>query len=213
MSERAGEGGERPARRFLRLALSRASRGSGSPANFYNRRTSVQPIPNLSGVLDPLRWALIGGIALRAYAPERMTLDVDIVIHERDAPAARQAFIAANYRIIAELAIGGFSAREPCPDAMPVDVIARKDPWLEDALSAPCRDRAGHPVLARPYLTLLKLQAGRTQDLADVQRLLATTPAAERASTRNLIERHTPDLVEDYDALITLADLEFGDDG
>ncbi len=210
MPEQAGEE-ERLARRFLRLALSRASRGSGSPTNFYNRRTSVQPIPDLSGVLGPLRWALIGGIALRAYAPERMTLDVDILIHERDALAARQAFIAANYRIIAELAIGGFSAQEELrPDAMPVDVIARKDPWIEDALANPHHDRAGHPVLARPYLTLLKLQAGRTQDLADIQRLLATTPTTERASTRNLIERYTPHLVEDYDSLVTLADLEFG---
>lgn len=211
MPEREREGGERLARRFLRLALSRASRGGGSPAEFHERRTSVQPIPDISGILDPLRWALIGGIALRAYAPERMTLDVDIVIHERDIPAAREAFIAANYRIIAELAIGGFSARESHPDTMPVAVISREDPWLDDALADPRRDRAGHPVLARHYLTLLKLQAGRTQDLADIQRLLATTPATERASTRNLIERHAPDLVKDFDSLITLANLEFGD--
>jgi len=56
----------------------------------------------------------------------------------------------------------------------------------------------------------MKLQAGRTQDLADVQRLLAGTPAAERASTRALVTQHSPELVEDYDALCTLADLEFG---
>ncbi len=169
----------------------------------------MQSIPDLSVVLGGLRWALIGGIALRAYAPERMTLDVDILIHERDAPAAREAFIASGYRITGELSIGGFSAEKP--DSMPVDVVARDEPWLGDALADLRRDPEGHPVLARPYLTLLKLEAGRTQDLADIQRLLATTPDAERASTRNLIERHAPDLVEDFDALATLSDLEFGD--
>ncbi|HZG68028.1 MAG TPA: hypothetical protein VEZ12_14890 [Herpetosiphonaceae bacterium] len=35
-------------------------------------------------------------------------------------------------------------------------------------------------------------------------------PPAERMATRALIRRHLPDLAEDYDALITLADLEFG---
>lgn len=201
---------ERVATRFLRLALRRAARGTGSQKDSYDRRTSVQPIPDLVPVLGSLRWALAGGIALRAYAPERMTLDVDIVIHERDVRAAREAFVEAGYEIVGELSIGGFTAREEAPDVMPVDVIPRGDPWLEDALADPHLDAAGYPILPRPYLTLLKLQAGRTQDLADVQRLLAATPLTERASTRRLVEAYAPDLAEDYDSLITLADLEFG---
>jgi hypothetical protein len=30
-----------------------------------------------------MRWALVGAMALRAYASERLTQDVDIVIHAR----------------------------------------------------------------------------------------------------------------------------------
>ena len=89
-------------------------------------------------------------------------------------------------------------------------MITRDDPWLEDALAEPHLDDAGYPVLPRPYLTLLKLQAGRTQDLADVQRLLASTPQAERDSTRRLVEDYAPELAEDYESLIALANLEFG---
>lgn len=170
----------------------------------------MQPIPDLVPVLGSLRWALVGGVALRAYAPERMTLDVDIVVHKRDATKAREAFVEAGYEITGELSIGGFTARQETPDAMPVDVIVRDDPWLEDALKNPNLDAAGYPVLPRPYLTLLKLQAGRTQDLADVQQLLAATPPDERASTRRLVEVQAPDLAEDYESLITLSDLEFG---
>lgn len=201
---------ERVATQLLRMALKRGARGTGSQKDLYDRRTSVQPIPDLAPVLGSLRWALVGGIALRAYAPERMTLDVDIIMHERDARSAREAFVEAGYEITGELSIGGFTAREGAPDAMPVDVILRDDPWLEVALANPHLDPAGHPVLPRPYLTLLKLQAGRALDVVDVQRLLVSTPPAERASTRRLVEAYAPGLAEDYDSLVALADLEFG---
>lgn len=64
--------------------------------------------------------------------------------------------------------------------------------------------------MPRPYLMLLKMEAGRGQDLIDVQRMLRDTPSSERTSTRALIERYAPEMVEDYDALIQLADIEFG---
>jgi len=64
--------------------------------------------------------------------------------------------------------------------------------------------------MPRPYLMLLKMEAGRGQDLIDVQRMLRDTPLSERSSTRMLIARHVPEMVEDYDALIQLADIEFG---
>jgi hypothetical protein len=89
-------------------------------------------------------------------------------------------------------------------------VITRSDSWLDTALLAPAQDSAGYPVLGRPFLILLKLEAGRTQDLADVQRLLAYTASEERASIRTLIVAEQPELVEDYDSLCILADLEFG---
>jgi hypothetical protein len=170
----------------------------------------VQPLPDLAAILGTIRWVLVGGIALRAYMPERMTLDVDILIHERDAVAARDAFRAAGYRIVGELSIGGFSCQQPASETMPVDVLTRADPWLDAALAAPAYDVAGYPVLGRPYLILVKLQAGRTQDLADIQRLLSRTPKAEREAARRLIQQVDPAIVEDFDALLTLAELEFG---
>jgi hypothetical protein len=40
--------------------------------------------------------------------------------------------------------------------------------------------------------------------------MLRDTPSSERSSTRMLIARHAHEMVEDYDALIQLADIEFG---
>ena len=170
----------------------------------------MQPVPDLQPILDPIPWVLVGGLALRAYMPERMTLDVDILIHERDTVAAQQALIAAGYKMIGLLSICGFSVQAAAESEPPIDVLTRTDVWLDDALMHPTADPAGFPVLSRPYLLLLKLQAGRTQDLADVQRLLAHTPLMERESIRELVLHLSPEFLEDYDSLCTLADLEFG---
>ncbi len=170
----------------------------------------MQPIPDLSLILGAISWTLVGGLALRAYIPERMTLDVDILIHDRDSLRAREAFVSAGYRVTGLLSIGGFSVALDETDSPPIDVLTRTDLWLDQALNAPVLDPAGYPVLGRPYLILLKLLAGRTQDLADIQRLLARTSVTERSAIRQLVTHEAPDLVEDFDALCALADLEFG---
>lgn len=200
----------RPATTFLRLAIRRAARGTGSSLAFLAERTAVQPIPDVSTILGAIPWVLVGGIALRAYMPERMTLDVDILIHERNSSAAREAFVAAGYKVTGQLSIGGFSVAVVQTAEPSIDVLTRTDVWVDDALASPGTDPAGYPVLRRAYLILMKLQAGRTQDLADVQRLLGQTNTAERLSIRELVARESPELVEDFDSLCTLADLEFG---
>ncbi len=169
----------------------------------------MQPIPDLQKILAPVPWVLVGGLALRAYIPERMTLDIDILVHERDAEATRTALLKAGYHVTGLLTIGGFSVQSNDPVTAPIDVLTRTDPWLDAALAQPVADPVGYPVLGRPHLILLKLQAGRTQDLADVQHLLARISSTERDAIRQLVLRYAPDLAEDYDSLCTLADLEF----
>lgn len=170
----------------------------------------MQQLPNLRDILSGIRWTLIGAMALRAYAPERMTQDVDILIHAHDESAARSAFIAAGYRIGGTLAIGGFTALPAVAEGYSVDVLTSDAPWLDEALNHPSYDLADFPTLPRRFLVLMKLQAGRAQDIADITRLLRTADANERMLIRAVIAQYAPDLLEDYDALVTLTDLEFG---
>lgn len=195
---------------YIRIALRRARAGTGSSPVFLNRRTAVQQLPNLPAILQGTRWTLIGAMALRAYAPERMTQDVDILIHADAEPATRSAFVAAGYRIGGTLSIGGFTAIPADEEGYSIDVVASDAPWLDEALDHPSFDPAGFPVLPRQFLVLMKLQAGRAQDVADITRLLRTADRDERALIRTIIARYAPDLVEDYDALVMLTDLEFG---
>jgi hypothetical protein len=168
------------------------------------------PIPDLPSLLAGIPWVLVGGMATRAYMPERTTRDIDIRIHAKHEEQAYRSLTAAGYRVEGELSIGGFSVRGMEEDAPPMDVLTSRAPWLEQALSRPGDDAAGLPVMPRPYLMLLKLQAGRLRDLDDVQRMLRDTPLEERASNRSLVARYAPDSVEDYDILMQLADIEFG---
>ena len=196
---------------ILKMALRRAKPGTGSSNEFLDRRTAMQPVPDLSAILGTIPWALVGGIAIRAYMPERTTLDVDIMIREIDEARARAAFLNASYIITEQISIGGFSIRRANEEnTPPVDVLISNDPWFQEALLHPGHDAAGLPVMPRPYLMLLKMDAGLSQDLADVQRMLRDTPTSERLSTHALLARHAPEMVEDYDALIQLADIEFG---
>ncbi len=170
----------------------------------------MQALPALHQILGSIPWVLVGGIALRAYIPERMTLDVYILVHQRDEERVRAAFLAAGYRVTGLLSIGGLSVQSVQASEPPIDVLTRADVWLDDALAELVHDSAGYPVLGRSFLILLKLQAGRTQDLADVQRLVAHTSAEERTAYLQLIRRESPELIEDLESLYTLADLEFG---
>ena len=44
--------------------------------------------------------------------------------------------------------------------------------WVPEALATARRAPDGLPVIDLPYLVLMKLESGRTQDLADVSRML-----------------------------------------
>ena len=200
---------------ILKIALRRARRGTGSTKRFLNRRTALQPlpIPNLNTILKEIPWALAGGLATRAYMPERVTQDIDIFIHADDESRARAAFRVAGYTltetlVFANPSLSGFGVERGNEPA--IDVIACNANWVDLALAKPSQDAAGFPVLPRPYLMLLKLDSARLRDLDDVQRMLRDTPTHERVSTRAVIKRYLPHMVEDYDVLIQLADIEFG---
>jgi len=78
----------RQKRRFMIDMLKRRVRpGTGSSAEFMRRRTAMNPWPDLRPILRGIDWAIIGGVATRAYMPERMTKDLDILVHKDDGEA------------------------------------------------------------------------------------------------------------------------------
>ncbi len=162
--------------------------------------------PDLRPILQGVPWVIAGGVATRAYMPERMTHDLDILIRPQDAAEVRARLAAAGYEYSAPLAVPGFTVRSAC--GLEIDVLLGDAPWLEAALAAPAHDAAGYPVLALPYLILLKLQASRTQDLADISRMLGLADDAAAAQVQAIVNRYMPDALEDLLALRELGRLE-----
>ncbi|MCS7056591.1 MAG: nucleotidyltransferase family protein [Thermoflexales bacterium] len=193
----------RQRRRLMIEMLKRRIRpGAGSSHEFMRRRTAIHPWPDLRPILGGIGWALVGGVATRAYMPERATKDLDILVHRDDGDEVMRRLNRAGYQLVSRLAVPGYALRSPT--GVEVDVLLGSDPWLKEALERPNYDPAGYPVLGLPYLTLMKLSAQRAQDWADVSRMLGWATDAELDAVRDVIARYSPEDLEDLESLIFL---------
>jgi len=188
---------------LIEMALRRQNRGTGSllelaPVSFAMKFSEFLSVP----------FAVVGGQATKLYMPERTTLDWDLLVHEGDEELARLQLSSAGAVDFRNLNIADFSCR--LPGSVPVDVLLRSDPWLPQALRETNRDESGEPVLGLPWLILLKLQASRVQDLADISRMLAFADEGLRQRCRAVIEQWEPGSLEDFDGLLHLGKLEQG---
>jgi len=165
---------------------------------------------NFDLVLAPIRWAVVGAAATRLYMPERATQDFDIAVSIEDASAARKKLAASGFVHLGDLSIGGSTWR--APNEQMLDVIEGHEAWWQTALTEAQtnRDAQGLPILPLRFLVLMKFQAGRVQDIADVTRMLGQADATSLDAVRALFGQHASDDLADLESLITLGKLETG---
>ncbi len=197
-------------REFLRITLRGVRPGTGSALATLRRRTALTRWPDLSRPLRGIPWAVVGGVATRAYMQERGTGDLDVLVPASASAEVRTRLANAGYRRIQALAVGGSSWRSP--DGIQVDVLESDEPWVEEALRRPVRDPQGLPVPRLPFLVFMKVRSGRTQDMADASRMLGQASARARAGVREVFRRLAPATLEDLESLIHLGDLELQPD-
>lgn len=166
----------------------------------------MNPWPDLRPILKGIEWAIVGGVATRAYMPERMTKDLDIIVHERDGEAIIKRLEQAGYRIASHLAVPGVLMLSP--DGIELDVLFGNYPWLREALDQPGQDPAGYPVLKLPYITLMKMGAQRAQDWADVSRMLGWASDADLDEVRAVVKQYAAEDLEDLESLIFIGKKE-----
>lgn len=166
----------------------------------------MNPWPDLRPILKGIAWAIVGGVATRAYMPERMTKDLDILVHQNDGETVIKQLEQSGYRMASHLAIHGRLMISP--DGIEVDVIFGDYPWLKEALAHPAKDPAGYPVIGMPYLILLKMSAQRAQDWADVSRILGWASDDQLDEVRKVVTRYTPEDSEDLESLIFIGKQE-----
>lgn len=178
-----------PRRILIEMARRRQRPGTGSDRTFLRQRTARMTFPDLTPILESIPWATVGAAATRLYMPERTTQDLDITIRLADAPQVRQRLTAAGFTYRGELSVGGSSWLTP--EGFMIDVLECQEPWFDQAVAEAARNRdlQGLPVLPLPYLVLLKFQAGRVQDLADITRMLGQAEEAALTSVRAAFSR------------------------
>jgi hypothetical protein len=191
---------------MIDMARRRIQPGAGSAPEFLRRRTAMNPWPDLRPGLAGIPWVVVGGVATRAYMPERATKDLDILVRDQDGGEVQARLLAAGYKIISRLATRGFLAA--ASDGAEVDVILGSYPWLGEALAHIQKDLAGYPVLDLPYLVITKLAASHIQDVGDLSRMLGLASDAELARVRQAVTRYAPDDLADLESLIYLGRFE-----
>ena len=193
---------------LIDIARRRQKPGSGSLPGPINPKTTQMFRDILS-----VPYALIGGQATKSYMPERSTLDWDVLIDASDLDQARSDIVAAGAVGIRPLTIVGFGCR--LQDSTMLDVIADDGEWVAKALTEAGTRCAEHddPVLALEWLVLLKLKAGRVQDLADVSRMMGCASDQDVEATQAVASQWLPDAGEDLASLIQLGRMEAMKDG
>ena len=193
---------------LIKIAQRKRGPGTGSHLDFLREKTTQVMWPDLTSILSPIRWAVVGAVATRLYMPERMTQDLDIVIRTVDGSQVRQKLAEAGFIYQGELSIGGSSWTTPNGEL--IDILEGNDVWWTEALTdaQANRDAQGLPIVPLPYLVLIKLQAGRVQDIADVTRMLGQAAEATLDAVRMLFAQHAPEDMQDLESLIELGQLE-----
>lgn len=143
----------------------------------------------------PIRFALIGGLAVSAWGVVRATEDVDFLADSSPSPLRNLAVRHAMQKRIegrgytAEWRVGGTD--DPIPLLLRVgmprpayglgaDILWAHKRWQREALQRTIALRVSRMevfVLHPEDLILMKLEAGGPQDLLDVETLLSNPPA------------------------------------
>lgn len=145
-------------------------------------------------------YALIGAVAMGAWIAPRVSMDVDVVAHTtarlRDTATLIGAALMARGWSVAtydrEHPFVPLRVHAQAPTGIVVDVVVTDRPLHQQMIKRsevmPVGKRLRFPVAGPEAIIVLKLIAGRTQDLVDVERLL-TEAEVDGALLRRLARR------------------------
>lgn len=204
---------------FIERGLRRRTgggRGSALESLMALPRTELRVNPK--DLLGGIPFCVVGGVATRAYMPERMTKDLDVLVSADDFETAETALREAGYTAIAKhddlfftnSALGLFG-RVWQKDDLRMDLISSRQDWVHEALVTEAYDQTGLRVIALPYLVLMKLDASRGQDQADIERMLGRLSDDDVSHIAHIVDRFSndPQAAQDVHQYAQLGRLEY----
>jgi hypothetical protein len=174
---------------FNRQAFKLVPEGVKSAARQVSEFLSSKGIPH----------AVIGGMAVSAYSPPRMTEDVDFLVPESALSEIREM---GEVSALAD-SVDGVTLDM---DGVTVDFIFMPDEMPDETLEGgPKID--GIPVLRPEALFLMKMHAPRAKDQADVIEMIKAGTVDIKA-VKKYVKKHDPSMLDDLESNIAMADYE-----
>lgn len=191
-------GRPRDRRRFyLDRGLHKQRRGAGSDLGRLMALPREEAAVRPESLFDGVPAMVVGGVAVRAYAPERQTKDIDFLVDDQRFAEAVALLRRDGWRKIrtlvfpnASLGLRGDAWEK---DGVFIDVIATEQPWGTEALRAPAYDQAGLRVIPLAFLVLMKLDSAHGVDQGDLTRMLGRLTESEIDAIVAIVESHSDD--------------------
>jgi hypothetical protein len=140
---------------------------------------------------------VIGGVAARAYAPERFTHDIDLLIDCKRFEDATARLSQHRWQRTVEFVFPnsslGLRGEAWEKDGLLIDIVATPQAWGTEALEIPAYDQTGLRVIPLAYLVLMKLDSARGIDQGDLTRMLGRLGDGEVDAIVKIIEKHSHD--------------------
>ncbi len=205
-------------KKMIELSRKRLAKGygSGSSQAFLNQ---IQPRWNSMemAIHDHIlcTYVVTGGLATQLYMPSRQTEGIDILIRKADLKTLEANLQTTGARLIEvlspitdKLPLAGNSWQ--LPSGTYLDVLFAEGQWVNEAVSQPVylEQQPNIPFISLPYLVLMKLNSSRSQDIADVERMLGNKSDQEIAVVSQVIRSFYPEALDDLYSLIEIGRLE-----
>jgi hypothetical protein len=202
-------------RLYLERGLRKRPIGSGSNLDTLMQHEREKLFIDMESLFGDIPATVVGGVATRAYAPERHTKDIDVLIdHARYGEGARRLEALGwrkEHALLFPNSSLGLYGTAWSKDGRHLDVIATAQPWAAEALAEEVYDQTGLRVVSLPYLVLMKLDSARGIDQGDLTRMLGRVEGVELERIVRIVERHHPDphAAEDVRQYAELGALEY----
>jgi hypothetical protein len=200
---------------YLDVGLRKRPLGSGSNMETLMQSEREKLSIVMESLFDDIPAVVVGGIATRAYSPERKTKDVDVLVeHARYDEAVeklRTLGWSADGRLHFPNSLLGLYGSAWLKDGQKLDVLATDQPWAHEALADTSYDQTGLRVIALPYLVMMKIDSARGIDQGDLTRMLGLLDDAALERVVEVVRRHygDPHGAEDVRQYAMLGKLEY----
>jgi hypothetical protein len=206
----------RDRRRFyLQRGLRKRSRGAGSDLRRLMELPREDILVRPQDLFGDVPVVVIGGVATRAYAPERKTKDVDYLVEHEcfDEAIAHLRMRGWQKRIdlVFPTSALGLYGQAWEKDGTMIDVISTAQEWSSKAFDVPSYDQTGLRVIPLAYLVLMKIDSARGIDQGDLTRMLGRLDDEQVAAIARVVERysHDPQAADDVRQYALLGRMEW----